>query len=298
MKIKWAFCLFLMLTASVAIAQDDKKSDQSGSDQKELKEDSSQEEQEDERTAFEKFSDLKKEHARSERMGRSRMRRARASEREELATKLEEEAQAFVQSISELVGDVEEPEQQIEILLWMNTNGAEDDNSALEQLLTKHIESEKLTALIPPMLRTAPNSEKEQAIRTLIKDSPHETVRAAATLGMIDMLAPLKRLASADEQTREAVSEMVGKEFMDKWTAEAIDEESDAMLKSLMDNYADVPLGNSTYGARIEAQIFAKERLAVGCEAEDIVGNDLDGEEFKLSDYRGKVVVLDFWGDW
>jgi hypothetical protein len=28
------------------------------------------------------------------------------------------------------------------------------------------------------------------------------------------------------------------------------------------------------------------------------VGNDIDGNRFKLSDYRGKVVVLDFWGHW
>ena len=32
--------------------------------------------------------------------------------------------------------------------------------------------------------------------------------------------------------------------------------------------------------------------------APDIVGEDVDGKEFKLSDYRGKVVVLDFWGFW
>ncbi|MDP6424698.1 MAG: redoxin domain-containing protein [Planctomycetota bacterium] len=32
--------------------------------------------------------------------------------------------------------------------------------------------------------------------------------------------------------------------------------------------------------------------------APDIVGKDIDGHTFKLSDYRGKVVVLDFWGDW
>jgi cytochrome oxidase Cu insertion factor (SCO1/SenC/PrrC family) len=40
------------------------------------------------------------------------------------------------------------------------------------------------------------------------------------------------------------------------------------------------------------------EALAVGKVAPDIVGEDIDGKEFKLSDYRGKVVVLDFWGNW
>ncbi len=36
----------------------------------------------------------------------------------------------------------------------------------------------------------------------------------------------------------------------------------------------------------------------VGEPAPETVGVDLDGIPFKLSDYRGKVVVLDFWGDW
>ena len=44
--------------------------------------------------------------------------------------------------------------------------------------------------------------------------------------------------------------------------------------------------------------VFKLERLQVGMVAPDIVGNDLDGVEFSLSDYRGKVVVIDFWGDW
>jgi predicted Zn finger-like uncharacterized protein len=38
--------------------------------------------------------------------------------------------------------------------------------------------------------------------------------------------------------------------------------------------------------------------LNVGNEAPEIEAEDLDGETFKLSDYRGKVVLLDFWGDW
>jgi AhpC/TSA family len=40
------------------------------------------------------------------------------------------------------------------------------------------------------------------------------------------------------------------------------------------------------------------EGLQVGNLAPDIENEDLDGETFKLSDYRGKVVMLDFWGNW
>ena len=38
--------------------------------------------------------------------------------------------------------------------------------------------------------------------------------------------------------------------------------------------------------------------LNVGDLAPEIQGEDIDGRPFKLSDYRGKVVVLDFWGHW
>jgi peroxiredoxin len=38
--------------------------------------------------------------------------------------------------------------------------------------------------------------------------------------------------------------------------------------------------------------------LKVGDPAPEIDGTDLDGKPMKLSEFRGKVVVLDFWGDW
>ena len=38
--------------------------------------------------------------------------------------------------------------------------------------------------------------------------------------------------------------------------------------------------------------------VGIGQVAMEIDGEDIDGQRFKLSDYRGKVVVLDFWGHW
>jgi peroxiredoxin len=36
----------------------------------------------------------------------------------------------------------------------------------------------------------------------------------------------------------------------------------------------------------------------VGSLAHEIEGNDADGKPMKLSDFRGKVVLLDFWATW
>lgn len=37
---------------------------------------------------------------------------------------------------------------------------------------------------------------------------------------------------------------------------------------------------------------------APGLLALEIDGEDIEGQPFKLSDYRGKVILLDFWGNW
>jgi hypothetical protein len=49
------------------------------------------------------------------------------------------------------------------------------------------------------------------------------------------------------------------------------------------------------HAARLGAPVFEKERLQIGKEVPDIVGEDVDGVAFKLSDYRGKVVMIDYW---
>ena len=51
--------------------------------------------------------------------------------------------------------------------------------------------------------------------------------------------------------------------------------------------------GGALLGDRIRAPKFQQERLQIGMVAPEIVGKDTDGIEFKLSDYRGKVVVID-----
>jgi hypothetical protein len=74
---------------------------------------------------------------------------------------------------------------------------------------------------------------------------------------------------------------------------------SDAdMAEALADARAVVEAGSGALATSAARALFELENLQVGDIAPDIEGRDTDGVAFKLSDYRGKVVMVDFWGDW
>jgi hypothetical protein len=53
-----------------------------------------------------------------------------------------------------------------------------------------------------------------------------------------------------------------------------------------------------TVAEAVEKDLFEIRHLGLGKAAPEITGQDADGKPFRLSDYRGKVVLLDFWGQW
>lgn len=48
----------------------------------------------------------------------------------------------------------------------------------------------------------------------------------------------------------------------------------------------------------LQAASRSKGGFEIGSKAPEISGKDLDGKPMKLSEFLGKVVVLDFWGHW
>ena len=55
---------------------------------------------------------------------------------------------------------------------------------------------------------------------------------------------------------------------------------------------------DQTFGKAAQEAFYFLNNLAVGKKAPQIAGPDADGALFRLADYRGKVVMLRFWGDW
>jgi thiol-disulfide isomerase/thioredoxin len=53
-----------------------------------------------------------------------------------------------------------------------------------------------------------------------------------------------------------------------------------------------------TFGDLAKAALFEVRHLSVGKPAPETAGEDTDGVKLQLSDYRGTVVMLSFWGTW
>jgi len=77
-------------------------------------------------------------------------------------------------------------------------------------------------------------------------------------------------------------------------------ERAPEFFRILREKYGEVPYRATTFGEIAAAYLDRHDPadLEPGKLAPEIIGVDTSGQPMRLSDYRGKVVVLDFWGDW
>jgi hypothetical protein len=145
----------------------------------------------------------------------------------------------------------------------------------------------------------------ETFLRAVPEKNPRKEVRAQACLALAHFLNNRSlRLDLVRDQPAPAreFADLYGKEYLEgllrqdrtKATGEA-----EALLERAARDYGDVMLPDGeTVVEKTEPELFGIRHLSVGKVAPEIEGADQDGVRFKLSDYRGKVVLLDFWSEY
>lgn len=165
----------------------------------------------------------------------------------------------------------------IPFLLWITRNGpsagaTKEVKAAVETLGAAHLGSEHMSAA-PEALASAAailgDDLASSLLRQLALENPNPDVQAGAYFVLLrQTLAESKLGSPAYKTARETLL-----------TAKARCKDGEL-------------------AARIQAAVDAREGLTDGSIAPDISGVDMDGVSFKLSDYKGKIIMLDFWGDW
>ena len=142
----------------------------------------------------------------------------------------------------------------------------------LELLVNEHLHSSLLNQLgqaLPSLDRLVGEDYAKEVVAKIEKDGQNHTL-----LGWLAFARHEKTLRSEPATS---------KVFLDAKAAaaESIAKSEDVLLQRQFD-----------------ALVAEQEKFGIGMVAPEITGVDLDGVAFALSDYKGKVVLLDFWGDW
>jgi hypothetical protein len=167
----------------------------------------------------------------------------------------------------------------LDALVWVMThsqgivlaNNNSPRGKAMAILTRDHLQSDKLGQVCQTLVY-AGDKESEAFLRTLLEKSPHRSVQGQACLSLAQNLSQRQRGKAGTSKEAEELFERAAEKFADVKT----------------------PFFG-TVGDKAKSELFEIRFLAVGKTAPDIDGEDQDGKKFKLSDYRGKVVLLDFW---
>ena len=223
-----------------------------------------------------------------------------SAERARIVTENLPKLQAYNRRFLELAQKTPQDPSAIDPLIWivLNQPQSAEFDTAIDLLQKNHITSQKLAPVCLALVNTQ-SKTAETFLRTVLGKNPDHTVQGVACYG----LAYFLRNQSPD--TALLLFERVMTHYGD------IQYNGLKLIEAAQWQAIQLPVakaGQATPTATVnnapastaapKPKPVDKTGLPIGSVAPEIVGQDQNGVMFKLSDYRGRVVVLDFWGDW
>jgi uncharacterized GH25 family protein len=230
-------------------------------------------------------------------------------ERENIFKARRKEIQECVRRALQLAKDHPDDSAAFDARVWIVTGGLgyfPETWQALDHLREHEFANPKL-AVVCRHARIYRDSyaETEDFLRSVIKQNPDHTVQGIAVFYLAVVLQDYAHTAEAlkDPEKAKRWGSWLPPQLAQRLRASAPEKlrrESEELYQRAADRYGDVKSesGRRTLRSWAESALFELRNLQVGKVAPEIEGEDIDGKKLRLSDYRGKVVVLDFWGHW
>jgi len=182
-----------------------------------------------------------------------------------------------------------------------NTDGSV--GRTVDLVLRDHVLSDKLGPVIDRM-RYGYRLEYEKCLLTVLEKNPHHEIQGLTCMVLAQFLndkLKMIRLARDRPELAECYKIVFGKDYLprlQKLGEDKLAARIEALFERAANEYADVKFRSGSVGETAKAGLYETRYLNVGRVAPDIEGRDQNGTQFKLSDYRGKVVLLYFWSEY
>ncbi|WP_422929216.1 TlpA family protein disulfide reductase [Singulisphaera sp. PoT] len=202
----------------------------------------------------------------------------------------------------------------VEALIWARKVGAEGNAEFAGVVYDFVAENYLDSEAIPPFFRLAwvdavKSPQVETCLRAAVERSKNAKVRA---LCCFSLGRCYQELASTARDLNDPVRRVIREGILDRFgmvvirrlrslNPEKLTREAEACFDRTIKEFGDQrPLGSffPPLGEQAEGMLFLLHHLGIGCTAPEIEGEDIDGKPMKLSDYRGKVVMVSFWATW
>jgi hypothetical protein len=186
-------------------------------------------------------------------------------------------------------------------LFWIaeNMQNGEAFNEAITTLAADFATDSSISNVLP---RLSWNPQAEPLYRAVAERNGDHRTQGTAVYSLADNLMQRGDATAELEQAKAPATQiaaMAGKAPDGKVRSAAdLNKEAEQLFQKVIDKYSDVTGARGSIAERAKTQLFEMHNLAVGQPAPEIAGTTVDGKTMKLSEYKEKVVVLDFWGDW
>ena len=196
----------------------------------------------------------------------------------------------------------------VEALVWVaNSSHGWDPGNEAAELLRKHHLTHKQTIELAYSHKRGPLKWTEPLLRAQLEaadlpkaDRPRLLFALAVVKQTYSGLPGMLAQITADELSMQ--EGYFGKDMVAsfrKIDAARAEAEAIQLFTQLREKHgSEKPIPEITFRELAQSAIFEIQNLSVGKTAPEINGTDTDGVAFKLSDYRGKVVLLSFWATW
>ncbi len=218
-------------------------------------------------------------------------------------------ARSYVGRFLQIAESAPDDPSAVDSLVWIvqHAEGGPEFDRAIDVLVRDHAADQRVGLQAASGLNGKMSPETARLLRAMLDKNPNRFVRGMVCLWLGQHLKNQSQSVRSIRDDKETAAWWEGRFLEEGFDREAFErfrrrdpdalmKESEAAFERVVKEFGDLRSREGTIGQEAQTELNEIRNLVPGKPAPEVTGSDVNGHPFKLSDERGRVVLLSFWG--